>query len=183
MPIVTISEYARMKGWVHSAVLGKIERGIISQKSLVTVAGKKKPRIDSERADLDIEFNGDEDKKDAYELHAGAGKEPEIEEPEDETINEYRDTKISHERLKARKLELEIAAKEGRLLDAEEVRRRITKLVTETKNSILQIPARVSPDLISIDDPILMESRLLRELNEALSNLSRLDVIGETADG
>ncbi len=94
--------------------------------------------------------------------------------PEDK-FDRYRDAKTSTEELRARKLELEVAEAEGRLLDAEEVRAKIVKEVSQVREALLNIAPRVSPILVSITDVVSMENKLIDEINSALEGLSRLD--------
>jgi hypothetical protein len=87
----------------------------------------------------------------------------------------FRSAKTDTETMRARKLELEVAEIEGRLLDAEEVRKRVVKLVSETRDALLNIPGKLSPILVGISDPVEMETTLLKELNSALESLSRFE--------
>lgn len=87
----------------------------------------------------------------------------------------YRNAKTSSEEYRARKLELEVAELEGRLLDVNEVRKRLLVFTSEIRDTILNVPAKVAPLLVSIADPVEMETRLLKELNSALASLSRLE--------
>lgn len=87
----------------------------------------------------------------------------------------YRDAKTTSEEQRARKLELEVAELEGRLLDKDEVKDRVLKLVGETRDALINIPGKIAPLLVSITDPIEMETKLLMEINQALEGLSRFD--------
>lgn len=94
--------------------------------------------------------------------------------PEDK-FDRYRDAKTSTEELRARKLELEVAEAEGRLLDAEEVRAKIVKEVSQVREALLNIAPKVAPLLVSITSVVEMENKLIDEINSALEGLSRLD--------
>lgn len=94
--------------------------------------------------------------------------------PEDK-FDRYRDAKTSTEELRARKLELEVAEAEGRLLDAEDVRAKIVKEVSQVREALLNIAPRVAPILVSITDVVSMENKLIDEINSALEGLSRLN--------
>lgn len=87
---------------------------------------------------------------------------------------EFQKSKADTESLKARKLELDIAEREGRMLDAEEVRKTITRLVGETREKILGVASKIAPELVGIADVIDIENKIIAELNVALENLSRL---------
>lgn len=91
-------------------------------------------------------------------------------------IERYQKSKADTEYHRAKKLALETAVREGSLLDAEKVRKLITKLIGETKEKLLNVPAKIAPELVSMDDPIEIENKLSSEINSVLENLSRLEL-------
>lgn len=182
MPIVTVFEYAKMRGVTSDTICEKISQGIFSARAVKRLPGRKNYQIDSDVADLELEFSGVR----LLSLHetgeADAIPDEDPEENEDisrarEQTLKYRDARTNSEELRARKLQIEIDAKEAKLLPADEVRKKISKLVTETKDSILNVPSKLAPLLVSIKNPVEMEEKLLRALNEALGSLSRLDSV------
>lgn len=92
-----------------------------------------------------------------------------------DTFERFRDAKTKTEDFRARKLELEVAEAEGRLLDADEVRKEIVKLVGETREAFLNLGPKLAPILVSITDPVEMENKLIEAINDTLHNLSRFD--------
>lgn len=94
----------------------------------------------------------------------------------DDEFQQIRKAKLSVEEFRGRKLELEVLEKEGQLLNAEEVRKTISKLVTETKEAILNVPNKVGPELLACHDLVELEVKLTEALNQALENLSRLNI-------
>lgn len=105
-----------------------------------------------------------------------ADTEDEIDPPTEFDLNiaQFQKSKAATETHRARKLELEIAEREGRLLDAEDVRKKIFKMVGETKEKLLNMPSKISPELVSMDDPIEIENKIRKEIDDILENLSRL---------
>lgn len=91
-------------------------------------------------------------------------------------FNKYRKAKAGTEELKARKLELEVGELEDRLLDKEQVKARIQKLVSVTRENLLNIPSKISPELIAITNLVEMETKLYKEINVALETLAKLKV-------
>lgn len=89
-------------------------------------------------------------------------------------IERYQKSKADTEFLRAKKLRLETAEREGELLRAEDVRKMISKLVGETKEKILNVPSKIAPELVSMEDVIEIENKIRAELDEVLENLSRL---------
>lgn len=190
-------EYARHVGIDIKSVFDRIASGAISPESIVTLpSGDRK--IDSEKADADFAKRGNIQQKTAgdmnkakakvkqlvketKEIHgqlvpvtkipAGESNAPDPDDP----FEKYRDAKTSTEVLRARKLELEVAEAEGRLLDANQVRSEISKIVNEVRERLLNLAPRVAPVLISISDVIEMENKLHDEINSALEGLQKLN--------
>lgn len=205
MPIVTLSQYARMRGVSPQTINKQIRKGIISPEAMVQVEGRMIPQIDSDRADLDIEFRGDgfsseevHNRLEAQGLKVPApivtveaipiptiAPAPKVETPPEDLIengeeafdvfSKHREAKIDTEELRAEKLRIEIAERKGELLDAQEVRRRIARLVAETRDAILNVPAKVAPILVGMKNAVEVENLLQKELNESLTSLSRLN--------
>lgn len=206
---MTITDYAAHAGVSDVAIHKRIKSGKIPQRALVREPGKSRPKIDSDIADKAWEqsrnlaqaagskANQASNKlaKPAKAKSAGlppttvkvedmsaqGGSSEQVVEKLDFTddVNRYAKAKTSTEELRSRKLELEIAEKEGTLLDAEETRKTIAKLVNETKESLLNVPAKIGPELLGCTDLVDLEVRLTKAINDALSNLSRLDRVTE----
>lgn len=87
----------------------------------------------------------------------------------------FRDAKTSSEQMRARKLELEVKEKEGRLLDIDDVRKTVTKLVSEVRAALNNLPSKISPVAVSITDVVEMETMLQKEINDTLASLSKLN--------
>lgn len=92
----------------------------------------------------------------------------------EDNFDRYRSAKAGSEELKARKLELEVAELEGRLVDVKEVKEEIQKICTAIRENILNVPAKAAPELMACTDIVEMETKLYKELNAALDGLSRL---------
>lgn len=198
MAVISISEYARQKGWSHVNVIKKIKSGTIPACALVQVPGRKKPKIDSEIADKEILKRGDMEKtmsaitqkKDVSKEALLDQSQKDLEDWEkipDTNSNQpeqpdhflkYKTAKATREELQVHKLQMEIKEKEGKLLDADEVRARIIKLVSETKAALLNIPGKVGPELLACHDLMELEHKLTEEINNALRSLSRSDFGG-----
>lgn len=90
-------------------------------------------------------------------------------------LDRYKKAKASTEELKARKIEFEILELEGKLVDVDEVKARIAKLIVEVKDAILNVPSKAGPDLLACNELVELENKLLEHLNQALSGLSRVE--------
>ena len=91
-----------------------------------------------------------------------------------DNFERYRSAKASTESIKARLLELELAEAEERLIDVREVKEEIQKVCTAIRETILNVPAKIAPELLSCTEIVEMETKLYKELNIALEGLSRL---------
>jgi len=192
-------KYADHQGVNINAISKRIASGGIPKNAFVPQDGKTHPLIDSDIADaawlkhrdpaqaLATKARKEKNKKKSAgrppvtkkieDMSAqGGSKTQEVDVLDfDSDTNRYTKAKTSTEELRSRKLELEVMEKEGALLNAEEVRTTISKLVIETKEAILNVPSKIGPELLGCTDLIDLEVRLTKALNEALSNLSRLD--------
>lgn len=198
MALMSLREYAKHQNVSVASIRKRMATGKIPKSCLKNQVGKVHPLIDSEQADKAWAMN----KNVAQALAIQAKKEKQKEKPSlapitkkvedmsaqggspeqeidvlnfDSDVNRYTKAKTSTEELRSRKLELEVLEKEGALLNAEEVRTKISKLVNETKEAILNVPSKIGPELLGCTDLIDLEVRLTKALNEALFNLSRLE--------
>lgn len=203
--IILLGEFARRKGVAIQTIKDKIRAGTITENALirsttgvirgvkVAVAEKdlaertnaqnsmvaqlnKKKKMETKTPDPVVvnpvakpvttmeKVEGQEDPVPVTKLPEG-----------NDDFSRYQKAKASSEELKARKLEIEMQELEGRLIDKEEVRKTIFKLVGETKEAFLNIPARVAPDLLASKDIVDVEMRLLKEINDVLASLSRIE--------
>lgn len=90
-------------------------------------------------------------------------------------MGRYQKAKASSEELKARKLEIEMEELEGRLIDKSEVVKTVAKLTAEIKESFLNIPPKIAPELLACKDIVEVEVKLHKEINLVLEKLSRLE--------
>ena len=74
---------------------------------------------------------------------------------------------------KAKLAKLKIQEQEGKLVDARVIQKKIYKLVGETRESLLNIPDNVGPELLACNDLLELQTRLTEAINQALMNLSR----------
>lgn len=86
----------------------------------------------------------------------------------------YRTAKASSETIRARLLELQLAEAEERLVDVKDVKKEIQHICTAIREGLLNVPAKIAPELLSCTDIVEMETKLYKEINLALDGLSRL---------
>lgn len=153
--LMGLREYARHRNTSLSSVQKAIASGRITT---VIIDGAKK--IDPITADQDwkentkasptsIELSGDEN-------------------------DLYFKSRAEKEKYLALLAKLEYERKCGDVLDKDETRRTIIKLVTETRDALLNIPDRIAPELVAINDIFQMTEKLRKEIYDTLLNLSRI---------
>ena len=201
---VSMAEYARIKNIDASTVRDRIDRGVISAQAVLRDSNGRIKLINLEMADADHAKNHDvqntfvansklsKGKKDPKKksnvvVHPVAkpietteiidGQEvPVTKLPEmDSDFSRYQKAKASSEELKARKLEIEMEELEGRLIDKNEVVKTVSKLTAEIKESFLNIPPKISAELLACKDIVELEVKLHKEINLVLEKLSRLE--------
>lgn len=84
--------------------------------------------------------------------------------------------KLTHERLKKRKTELEVLKIEKKLHAQEDVEYFWNTMVLAAKSRITAIPVKVAPVLVGIEDRKEVQSILKMEIAEALNEISEYDV-------
>lgn len=93
--------------------------------------------------------------------------------PETETLE---DARHQNEGLRGRLLQIELALKEGRLVDRAEEDKRTFVLMRTTRDAIRAIPRRIAAEVHAADDVAGVQHILARELDDALRVLcDRLD--------
>lgn len=92
----------------------------------------------------------------------------------EDNFDRYRKAKAGTEEIKARLLELELAEAEGRLLDIEDVKEQVTKACAQVRESLLNIPGKAAPELLACKDLVEIETKLYKEINQALGGISGL---------
>lgn len=83
----------------------------------------------------------------------------------------YMEAKARHERLKADLAALDLAEKEGRLVEAAAVEREAFRVARLVRDGILNIPDRIAGDLAAEDDQFRIHQLLTGEIRKALEGL------------
>lgn len=83
--------------------------------------------------------------------------------------------------VKAQLAKLELDLKLGKLVKLEDVRTDAYKVANAVRNAMQNIPQKISAELAAETDPFMCEQLLRKEIDEALTELSRM-VIADEAD-
>lgn len=80
------------------------------------------------------------------------------------------------DKLKKRKIELEVRRMENQLHDANDVKMVWNAMIVAAKSKITSIPTKVAPLIVGLENMKEVESILSREVKEALNDISSYDV-------
>ena len=97
----------------------------------------------------------------------------------EDTLDEVRAT---HEKIKTRKTELEVAQMEGRLVDVTEVRKLWAEIVTRVTQNLLKMPSKVAPQLVMVGSADMIGAILDDEIRQTLTSLADTPLPGAAAD-
>lgn len=86
------------------------------------------------------------------------------------------ESRLAHQTLKAQLAQVELNTKLGKLVDVEKVKQNAYKIGRALRDAIRLIPAKISAELAAETDPHKVEILLQRELDEALTELSRMEI-------
>ncbi len=84
----------------------------------------------------------------------------------------YRHAKMRRETAEAELAELKLAEQHGKVIRIEAVRAGLASIISSTRESLLQIPARLATIIAVESDPGKVHDLLQKELNYALSRLA-----------
>lgn len=150
-------EYARHRGCAMSTVQKAIKDGRID---VEIIKGQKK--IDWKDADEKWSQNTDTYRPSSTD----SGTTKKVKGPT------YQQSRAIREAYQAKLAKIEYEQKIGKLVDADQVKRHAFEMGRRIRDAILNIPARISNELLSADNAFDIEQILNREFDEVLKNLS-----------
>ncbi len=147
--LMSISAYARHRNVSLAAIQEALKRGRIQ------FPDSKGKWINPVQADRDWSQNTDVSKvRSGYESDKG-----------------YTTARTAREHYLARLAKLDYEEKIGKLVDAEKVKRDAFDIARRVRDHLLNIPDRISAELVGITDQPTMHSVLTREITTALQEL------------
>ncbi|MGB3068453.1 MAG: hypothetical protein WBC18_07895 [Ottowia sp.] len=165
--LVTMAEYARLRDVSQAAVSKAVKEGRIS-----LIDGKVDPAV------ADVQWSRNSRARagsggpatDAVagtsSANAGAGQAPARDE------GDYWVNRARREAAEADLAEMRREEQAGRLISVEAVRSALATVLAATRDSLLQIPARVAPVLAAESDPAKVHDLVEQELHQALTQLA-----------
>jgi hypothetical protein len=100
--------------------------------------------------------------------HAAAGQGDVTGKP----ISAYADARANSERMRARKLELEILSRSGELVDREQVKQIGISIITSARIALLAVPSKVAPKLLDIKHALDAQRIVEEAIRDALGDLA-----------
>ena len=89
------------------------------------------------------------------------------------------DEKARHERLKADKAEIEVGRMKGEYVNINDIVRMWTDITGVVVNRLVNLPKKLAPQLVMIEDPETAEEIVARDVRDALEMISSTPLPGE----
>jgi hypothetical protein len=174
MTTVVVGVVGSMRGYAkHRKALGlnggslaAVQKAIKSGRIQLVDGGK----IDFDQADKSWEANSDHRQQRISKAEA-----PAVKPVNPEVADTFLEAQKRHEWLKVQKAELELALRREELLERDQVKDEVSKMLSMFKNKMLYIPSRISQRLGSITDDRERRAIIDHEIKEALSVLSEYE--------
>ena len=96
----------------------------------------------------------------------------EPEEPEDSVHAEYNRARAYREKLRAKREEIDLKARMGELLEAAEVEKTWSQVITSVRSRFLLLPDKLAPRAAAVSDVLECRAMLDREVRQVLTALS-----------
>jgi hypothetical protein len=155
--------YAKHRGCTQPAVLAAISSGRLHRSVKRHGNGYQ---IDVELADQ--EWSANTDSGSGTPGHTSSQAQPA---PDGDMPISYAEARAQHERFKARLAQLELEEREGKLVQADDVRRESYRAARLVRDALLNLPDRVAGELAAETNQFKVHQRLVLEIRRALEDL------------
>lgn len=168
---ISANAYAKHRAVSLQAVLKAIREGRLPTSAVQRKSGRWD--IDPEVADIEWQQNTDSGQgapahaKNRQDQPAPAGDA----EPEDGEPITYAQARAQHERFKARLAQLELEQREGKLVEADAVKRESFRTARLVRDALLNLPDRIAAELANETNQFKVHQRLVSEIRRALEDL------------
>lgn len=164
--VVTIAEYARLRGVTRAAVNQAIKAGRL--KECLATNEKGRLRLDPEAADREWAANTAHHRKPGPQpLVTGADLPADDSDLLDDIPN-FNVSRAKREAYQAELARLEYEEKQGTLVNAEAVKKEAFRVARLVRDAMLNIPDRIAAELASDTDTFSVHKRLTDEIRTAL---------------
>jgi hypothetical protein len=103
-------------------------------------------------------------------------------EPAPDDTQEYRQARTEREQIRRDRERLELEQLQGRLLDVEEARRLAFTAFRQLRDGVLNVPARVAPQVAVMTDALQIEQLIEAQLNEAFGRFDPAKLLTDRTD-
>ena len=86
--------------------------------------------------------------------------------------------KAQHEKVKKEKTEIEVARMRGDVVEIERVARMWSDIVTIVRGRFVNMPRKLAPSLVAMEDPDEIEEKIEREVRDALEIIAKTPLPG-----
>lgn len=167
--VVTITEYARLRGITHGAVRAAIKAGRL--KDCIVENDKGRIRLNPEAADAEWAKNTQHHRKPSPQplVAGGLTADPS---PGDDLLDDIPNFNVSRAKREAYQAELarlEYEEKQGTLVDAEAVKKEAFRTARLVRDAMLNIADRIAAELAADTDAFSVHKRLTTEIRTALT--------------
>jgi len=158
---MNLNEYAKHRG----VSLRAVQKAIETERITVTYSGAHK-KIDPETADKEWVENATQPTKFDHEA--------DDEELKKRGVPSARTSDAVIKAYKARLAKLELKQKENELIEKSNIYNQLSTTTRIIRESLLQIPLKLAPEITSMTEPHDIENRLYDEIERVLNELSEL---------
>lgn len=165
---VSANAYAKHRGVSAAAVMRAIREGRLPTAAVQRESGRWD--VDVELADAEWLQNTDTGQ--GAPAHA-KNRPSELEMPAqdgDQPLT-YAEARAQHERFKARLAQLELEEREGKLVDAAEVRKEAFRTARVVRDAMMNLPDRIAAELAAESNQFKVHQKLTKEIRRALEGL------------
>lgn len=99
----------------------------------------------------------------------------------EEESEELSAVKAKHELVKKEKTEIEVAKLKGQYVEIQEIHRLWSNIAATVANRFVNLPRKLAPSLVMIDDPDRIEAIIARDVRDALDMIAQTPLPGESA--
>lgn len=168
--LLSAKAYAKHRGVSLAAVLKAI-----SEERIKASVRRKGPGYQIDVAQADVEWQQNTDSGQGAPAHAkNRQDQPEPTGDHDTEDGEpitYAQARAQHERFKARLAQLELEQREGKLVEADAVKRESFRTARLVRDALLNLPDRIAAELANETNQFKVHQRLVSEIRRALEDL------------
>lgn len=173
--LLTKAEFSRRQGWAKSTATRYAQQGklVLDEGGLVNVLESEALLVASRDPSKDRVRARHERERAARELRADGAPDALRVDPSDPTFRAIQKSRAQSEAAKASILQMELAERQGKLVDADKVQRAVFAGIRGIRNRTQQIATRLAPLLAAESDPVKIEGMIEVEVRRIFEDAAR----------